>query len=156
MGFAIPLKGHLYYKKPDKIHLTFTTIPSVLKNKKSLFQDVIPRSLKSEDYSGKVIKIEKLDNKLPCYFLELIPLKDEKIEKINLWISTENYLVYKSKIFYENKSTITSMQSFKKVECFTLPERQFIDFNLPTFRSETYVEYKDYSVNIPSNEIPSN
>ncbi|MCE1245406.1 MAG: outer membrane lipoprotein-sorting protein [Firmicutes bacterium] len=153
MGLSVPLKGFLYYKRPDKLRMVIPTVPAILKNRKSMFQDMVPRSFNSKDYSGKVLGEEKIEDKVKCLLLELTPRKPGKIVRVQLWVDKESMLIPKSRVFYQNDASITSLQSYKVVRGFALPDKQKVDFSFPKFSATGVIEYQSYELNVPVDEF---
>jgi outer membrane lipoprotein-sorting protein len=152
MGLSLPMKGFLYYKKPDKLRLMITSVPAILKNRKNLFQEMIPRSFNSKDYKGRIVREEKIEGTVKCLLLELIPRKAGKITKVQLWVDKESLLIPKSKVFYSDEAVITSLQSYRIENKFALPDKQKVDFEFPNFRASGLVEYISYELNVPVDE----
>lgn len=155
MGLSMPFYGRLYYKKPDKLRLSIPMAPALLKNRKSLFSDSVPRSFSSKDYNGKIIRSELLMEKVPCYVVQLIPKTKGKIKKAYLWIDKESCLAHKTKLIYENGSRIISLQTYCEEDGYILPSRQSINFNFPKFQASANIEYQKYEVNVPVDEYLS-
>lgn len=152
-GIPIPFFARLYYKKPDRLRLMIPMVPPVLKNKKGLFQDAIPRSFSGKDYKGEILKEVDLNKKVSCYLIKLIPRKKCKIKKVHLWVDKKSYLTPKTQIFYNNGSGIVSLQSFRKEGKYILPDKQRIDFNLPKFKASAFIKFKKYEVNVPVDDV---
>lgn len=146
--FPIPVSGFLYYKKPDKLRLVIPSIPKILESRKSLFKEMVPKSFNARDYSGKVMGIEKINEKVNCYLVELIPRNDKKIKQVKIWVEKESYLSPKSYVLYSDGSTISSLQTYKKVESFIMPECQEVQFDFRGLKGSAIIEYKDYKFNL--------
>lgn len=149
MGLRFPFSGFLYYKKPNKLKLEIPSIPSILKTKKGMFKESVPRSFSSEDYDGKILREEDLNEKVRCYLLELHPKKPGKIKTAYLWVDKESCLIPRTKIYYANNSVITSLQTYRIEGGFVLPDRQKIEFDFPQFKTTAFVDYKKYEINVP-------
>ncbi len=152
MGLRIPFSGFLYYKKPNQLKLEIPSIPSVLKSRKGMFKESVPRSFSSEDYDGKILREEDLNEKVHCYLLELHPKKPGKIKTAYLWVDKESCLIPRTKIYYSNNSVITSLQTFRIEEGFVLPDRQKIEFDFPQYKATAFINYKKYEINVPVDE----
>lgn len=152
MGLSFPFSGFLYYKKPNKLKLEIPSIPSVLKSRKGLFKESVPRSFSSDDYDGKILREEDLNEKVHCYLLELHPKKTGKIKTAYLWVDKESFLIPRTKIYYSNNSIITSLQTYRIEEGFVLPDRQKIEFDFPQYKATAFINYKKYEINVPVDE----
>ena len=152
MGLRFPFSGFLYYKKPNKLKLEIPSIPSVLKSRKGLFKESVPRSFSSDDYDGKILREEDLNKKVRCYLLELHPKKPGKIKTAYLWVDKESCLIPRTKIYYSNNSIITSLQTFRIEEGFVLPDRQKIEFDFPQYKATAFIKYKKYEINVSVDE----
>ncbi|MCD4783668.1 MAG: outer membrane lipoprotein-sorting protein [Candidatus Eremiobacteraeota bacterium] len=152
-GIPIPFFARLYYKKPDRLKLKIPMAPGILKNKKGLFQDAVPRSFSGKDYKGEILKEVDLNKKVRCYLLKLIPRKKCKIKKVHLWVDKKSYLTPKTQVFYNNGSGIVSLQSFRKEGKYVLPDKQRINFNLPKFKASAFIQYKKYEINVPVDDV---
>lgn len=153
MGLRFPFSGFLYYKRPDKLKLEIPSIPSALKSRQGLFREAVPRSFGSKDYNGKILREEKLDEKVQCYLLKLQPRKPGKIKTVYLWVDKESSLISRTKIIYTNNSIITSLQTFRTEEGFVLPDRQKIEFDFPQYKATSFINYKKYKINVPVDEV---
>lgn len=148
MGLAIPFYGKLFFKKPDRFRLLIPMLPAALRGKKGIFEEAVPRSFNPDDYQGEIIGTEKLEGEVECYIIELVPVNSSKIKKAFLWIDKRSFLAPKSKIFYSSGSSVVTLQSFRKVKDFVLPDKQLIYFEFPGFAAESLIEYKKYYVNV--------
>jgi len=153
MGVGMPVSGILYYKRPNKIKLKLPLIPSILKNRKGIFRQAVPRSFSSVDYKGKILRKERLSKQTVCYLLELEPRKTGKILKILVWVDMKSCLTPRSEIYYRNGSVINSVQSFRREGKYFLPDKQRIEFDFPKFRASTIVRYIKYEINVPVDHV---
>ena len=152
MGVKFPFYGRLYYKKPNKLRLSIPGVPPALKGKQGLFKEAVPRSFSSEDYNGKILKDAKLNKTVNCYLLELHPKKPGKIKTVYIWVDKKSCLTPRTKIYYNDKSVITSLQSYRREDGFIMPDKQRIEFDFPKFRASAIVDYKKYDINVPVDE----
>jgi outer membrane lipoprotein-sorting protein len=149
LGMTIPMRGYVYYQHPDNVRLSLPSVPKTLMERRSIFQDAIPRSLNPKDYHGRVTGLESLGGGVECYLIELIPRNDPTITKINLWVDSTHYLVHKSIITKQDNSTILSIQNYTRQNQYILPEKQYVRFQLPKFGMEARIDFKKFDLHFP-------
>lgn len=153
-GMTIPLKGILYYQAPSRFRLKVPYLPPGLKSRQGSFNEMVPRSFNPEDYLGKIVKNEMLDDKVNCYVLELAPRNDKNttISRAYLWIDSKSYISPKSRILYKSGGVITTVVNYRDQSGFILPSSQYVEFDFPSFCSRVKIKYADYQVNCPLEE----
>ena len=148
-GMKLPLKGVLYFKRPDRVSLKMDYLPKGLKNHKGIFRNIIPASFNPEDYEGKVILSEKLAGKIHCNVLELVPRGDSPVSRVYVWVDTNNHVSPKTKIYYKSGGVITTLINYRKESGYVLPHTQFVDLDFPDFNTRVRLNYKKYQINKP-------
>ncbi|MDQ7822741.1 MAG: hypothetical protein RDV48_08120 [Candidatus Eremiobacteraeota bacterium] len=141
-----PLTAELSFKKPDKVKMEFTRVPSWLKARESTFRTALPTETLYRSYKSRVIGIETERGK-QCYALRMTAPDRGNVKNVYLWVDSCNFTPRKFYLSYRDGGTVELENEFASFGGFHLITRQKITFDLPEFTAKALVKYSGYRVN---------
>jgi outer membrane lipoprotein-sorting protein len=141
-----PLQAKLFFKKPNKVRLSFRNMPDFLKSYKNTFKAIIPTETLSRNYRSTLGGKEAIQGR-ECYALTLTPRGQGNVKEVRLWADTATFMPLKLIFTYRAGGTVQVENSYASQGGVLLPDRQKILFNLPELRARGWIRYHNHRIN---------
>lgn len=156
LGFiSLPLAGEVLYKRPDRIRVKFSNLPSILSEQKDTFKAFVPSPEKLDEKQCKYCGIEKMENMKSYHVIQVIPEKKQNLKESTIKLAVETLNPEFMQIVYNDGSLIDITNIFSPNISYTLPAEQKADLQMSMMRIKLDIIYQKYILNsnIPDSEF---
>ncbi len=151
LGMHFNVGGDFYYKKPDKFKLKLREVPDFLVSREdNAFRTTnLLASLQkniTQGYDARVVDETSLQG-ANCYVIRLIPKTKESIQKIVLWVNSQNYTMPKVILSFDDGSTLVQRKQYIQTDNIYVVQDMETDIDSPDIQAEIITNFSHYQIN---------